>query len=202
MLIIPRHHVFSYLPWRYMDGAKAKIKWAEKHITELDTAIDRFLDPTKGPKPYRIDHKRDPKTRQIIYYLAKQTSVPDDLRLLAGDVIQNLRTALDYAVHALTVANGQTPTTNTSFPIFDHALTSSDDYAIFCRKVCAAGSKAMDYILKAKPYKGGNDILWRLHVLNIRDKHRLLLAAGLAATDLNIGQHFRATREISGPIFG
>src|SRR5215469_12864157 len=63
MLIIPRHHVFSYLPWRYMDGAKAKIKWAEKHITELDTAIDRFLDPTKGPKPYRIDHKRDPKTR-------------------------------------------------------------------------------------------------------------------------------------------
>jgi len=31
---------------------------------------------------------------------------------------------------------------------------------------------------------------------------RLLLAAGLAISDLNIGQHFRATREISGPIFG
>ena len=185
-----------------MDGAKAKIKWAIQHIAELDVAINDFLNPADRPKPYSIVHKRNPETGQIIYYLATQTSVPNEISMLAGDILQNLRTALDYAVYALAVANGHTPTSQTSFPIFDHALTSPDDYSIFCRKVCLAGSKTVDYILKTKPYKGGNDVLWRLHALNIRDKHRLLLVAGLAVSDINVGQHFRATREINGAVFG
>ena len=52
--------------------------------------------------------------------------------------------------------------------------------------------EAIDIIKDIKPYKGGNDVLWRLHRLNILDKHRLLLTAGAAAFSFNAGQHFRA----------
>ena len=39
---------------------------------------------------------------------------------------------------------------------------------------------AVDAIDAIKPYKGGNDTLWRLHGLNNIDKHRLLITVGLA----------------------
>jgi hypothetical protein len=44
--------------------------------------------------------------------------------------------------------------------------------------------KAIDAI---KPYRGGNETLWRLHRLNNVDKHRLLITSGSAYDSVNIG---------------
>jgi len=181
-----------------MDGAKAKVKWAEKRIKELDSAIDSFLNPVGRLKPYSIGIKRDSQTGEIIYHLASREIVPNDIVLLAGDVLQNLRSALDYAVCSLTVANGKSVSSQTGFPIFDHAPASPDDQSLLTRKIGGAGKEAIDYILQTKPYEGGNQALWRLHALNIRDKHRLLLTAGVALGDFNVGQHLRATRLARG----
>ena len=59
-------------------------------------------------------------------------------------------------------------------------LTSPDDQSLLTRKIGGAREKAIDNILQTKPYKGGNQALWRLHALNIRDEHRLLLTAAFA----------------------
>ena len=44
---------------------------------------------------------------------------------------------------------------------------------------------AIDAIKAIKPYKGGNNTLWRLHRLNIIDKHRLLMAATTSVSRIN-----------------
>jgi len=135
-----------------MDGAKAKVKWAEKRIKELDSAIDSFLNPVGRLKPYSIGIKRDSQTGEIIYHLASREIVPNDIVLLAGDVLQNLRSALDYAVCSLTVANGKSVSSQTGFPIFDHAPASPDDQSLLTRKIGGAGKEAIDYILQTKPF--------------------------------------------------
>jgi hypothetical protein len=49
---------------------------------------------------------------------------------------------------------------------------------------------AIDAIDATKPYKGGNDCLWRLNQLNNIDKHRLLITVG------SVMAHFTAPRWI------
>ncbi len=48
---------------------------------------------------------------------------------------------------------------------------------------------AVDAIDATKPYKGGDDRLWRLHRLNNIDKHRLLITVGAAFQSVNVGPH-------------
>lgn len=59
-------------------------------------------------------------------------------------------------------------------------------------------NEAKDLIRDIKPYKGGDDTLWRLHALNVRDKHRLLLTAATTVRPFNVGEHMRATRKNPG----
>jgi hypothetical protein len=50
-------------------------------------------------------------------------------------------------------------------------------------------TRPIDAIDATKPYKGGNDQLWRLHRLNNIDKHRLLVTVGAAFRSFNVGAH-------------
>lgn len=43
------------------------------------------------------------------------------------------------------------------------------------RKVSRLSSAAKDLIAAQKPYRGGNDLLWSLHALDLMDKHRQLV---------------------------
>src|SRR6266536_2591309 len=60
------------------------------------------------------------------------------------------------------------------FPISSGANEFKADLA---RKVKGASQDALDAIRLVKPYKGGNNLIWRLAKLNNIDKHRMLLAA-------------------------
>src|ERR1022692_1403938 len=61
-------------------------------------------------------------------------------------------------------------------------------------------SEAIDAISALKPYKDGNDVLWRLHRLNNIDKHRLLVAVGSAplAHSITPSQRAEVTRRFYG----
>lgn len=166
-----------------------KIDWANKHIEELHSALDAFI----ASNPYVVGEKRNPDTRQHIYYAVKVTPVPPEILLITGDILQNIRSALDYLVCHLVRVNNGTVTKSTGFPIFEYVPTTKDEKAAFSRKVKGMRQEAIDIIESIEPYKGRNNDLWRLHDLNIRDKHRLLLTAGAAMWQFNLGQHLRAT---------
>jgi hypothetical protein len=92
-----------------------KIKWAYKHIAELETAILAF----KGTDPYAVMPKRDSETGRIKYCVAEAPDVPVEISLLSGEIIQNLRSALEYLIVQLLDVEGKKPNSRTGFPIYN-----------------------------------------------------------------------------------
>ncbi|HWZ42918.1 MAG TPA: hypothetical protein VNW97_05555 [Candidatus Saccharimonadales bacterium] len=150
-----------------------KIQRAEKHIGELHGVLGAFIKS----KPYVISTESNPQSGKFLCEVKEAKEIPAEVALIAGDVLQNLRTALDYLAHALIQANGGTVTKYTSFPIFDDPTKYQ---AGFIGKVEGMRQEPIDIISAIKPYKGGDNVLWRLHRLNNIDKHRLLFTIGTA----------------------
>jgi hypothetical protein len=161
-----------------------KIGRADRHIGELETVLRAFIDSN----PYLMGTKRDPETGRLIYYVVKAEPIPVELALIAGDVLQNLRSALDYLVCALVRANGQSDKIS-AFPISDEEPVSKEQKARFDAKIEGMRDEAKKIIRQIKPYKGGDDILWSLHALANRDRHRLLFTVGAAFNSFDLGAH-------------
>jgi len=165
-----------------VDNIRLKIERAKKHINDLQIEINAFLNT----KPYVISTKQNPQTRQLIYYISSVKDVPSQVALIAGDCLQNIRSALDHLAWQLVESNGQKPTTSTCFPIHDDAAKYKSRYMGQVRGMSNAAINAINAI---KPYKGGNDVLWKIHKLNNVDKHRLLITVGSAFGSLDLGAH-------------
>jgi hypothetical protein len=166
-----------------IEDVVSKINWANHHIDNFREAAVAF----GKTNPYGTVIERDPKTRQRTYVVTKITPIPPDIRLIAGDAIQNLRSALDYLACALVRANNSEPSKQVALPISESEPLTKKEQAAFARQVDGMRQDAIDAIKAIKPYKGGNDTLWRLHRLNIIDKHRLLMAAGTCVSRVNSG---------------
>lgn len=104
-----------------VDDVLEKIKRANTHLNEFQSALDRF----KKTNPYEVSGKRDPKTREFIYYITKADPIPPDLSVISGDVLQNLRSALDYLVSTLIIAYSgpAADISKCAFPIFDEVFS-------------------------------------------------------------------------------
>lgn len=165
-----------------------KIDRAKTHLLELQTEIKSFMDS----RPYRISTKRDSETKRLIYYVSAVKEPPQVLSLIAGDIIQNLRSAMDHLAYELFISNGgnETEGRNIYFPIEKDFTTYESEKE---RKTKGMSKDAQDLIDLVKPYQGGNTILWHIHDLNITDKHRslLLLAMRSEFNSVDIGPHLR-----------
>ena len=159
-----------------------KVKRAKHHIEELDRRIHEFF--RGGPHPYPVIREEDTETGDLIFKLGKCIPIPDDFPAIIGDVLQNLRTALDHLAWQLVIANGNKPIDGqTGFPI---AETAKKYEAMLDRKVQGMSQGAINRICAFKPYGGGNEDLWGLHELNNADKHRSLFVVGAAHTGVGI----------------
>jgi hypothetical protein len=170
------------------DRLMLKVKRADKHILELQNALLSF----KASNPHRFSAKRDPQTRKLHYYVESMQPVPEEIALICGDILHNLRNALDHLVCRLVeIGDGaKAITTSTAFPAF---LTPDKYKAGRDGKVKGMRPEAIKAIDELEPYEGGaGDILWHLHKLNIVDKHRLIFTVGMAPTEMNVGKHLGA----------
>ncbi|MGB6771764.1 MAG: hypothetical protein WBF51_07140 [Candidatus Dormiibacterota bacterium] len=161
---------------------QTKVERAKKHVNDLESEVHAFL----ATNPYEVGAKRDPDTRKPLHYLVGVRDTPIEAATLAGDAIQNLRSALDHLVHHLIqVGTGRSgPFYHSEFPIFDSAAEYKAGKG---RKVQGASPEAVKAIDALKPYKGGNDTLWQLHKLNLVDKHRFLITIGSAFRSVDLG---------------
>ena len=139
------------------------------------SAISARLNAFFQTNPYQVIVEDDPKTGDRVFRVRKVSEVPLDIIAVFGDAIHNLRSVLDHLAYQLVLANGGTPTNATAYPIFDDVKKYE---AQRTAKVKGMNGAAVDLIDATKPYKRGNDDFWRLHYLDIVDKHRLLIAVG------------------------
>jgi hypothetical protein len=166
-------------------GVLAKIERANQNITEVKVARDVF----GKTNPCRVATKRDPDTREIIYYVESCIDVPIGIRIAVGDAINSLRCALDHLAFQLVEVSTRIPPTNLRqlyFPITSNIAAL--DKALKEGEIKHAGPKVREAIKAMEPYDGGKGHqLWVLNELNKIDKHRLLLAAQVHFTGPTLG---------------
>jgi hypothetical protein len=161
-----------------------KIDRAKVHAAALREAVGAFFET----KPYKVGAKHDLATRKLVYYIESAQPAPDELSLLAGDTIQNLATALDHLAYQVVCKDtGDAPPNPRGiyFPIGDDQAKYD---AAKAGKLLGASPAAIARFDALRPYRGGNDPLWRLARLNNIEKHRLLITVGSQAAGIHLGQ--------------
>lgn len=173
-------------------GVETKIERAKEHYIEMREGINQYL----SSKPYHVDIEKDDSGRAV-YRLRVDTPPPPRLSAMAGDVVHNLRAALDHLAWALVEANGGTPSRGTEYPI---ASSKKDLPALAKGRLKGASNRSLQLTRRFKPYKGGTEGFWQLHQLDIRDKHRLLftLVASNESVVLNMSESMRKLAREAG----
>lgn len=99
-------------------------------------------------------------------------SIPEDISLIAGDAIHNIRASLDILIFQMIGKSARKPK-RIQFPF----ANSQEDFEneIQRGELYLAGEHVVDYIRKIRPYKGGDDLLSSLHSLDIQDKHKNII---------------------------
>jgi hypothetical protein len=150
---------------------RVKVERASKHIAEINTEIGILTTS----HPYEVAPKGDPHIGQPRFYLTKAAPIPLHFGAIVGDVVQNLRSALDHLVYQLFLVNGGTNATaaHLYFPTDSSATLYK---ASAPRKIQGLRQDAIDAINSIEPYDGGKGAeLSVLNRLNRTDKHRLLI---------------------------
>lgn len=97
-----------------LQECRAKLARADHHRGSFERVFDTFLNQD----PYSITVDFDPESGWHDFrWKVDQDAPVDELALIFGDILTNLRSALDYLVWQLVVLAGKQPTDRNSFPI-------------------------------------------------------------------------------------
>jgi len=143
-----------------------KLLRADLHIGSLEAAIDEYFRSDW----YQQDLQRNPDGNYSLRFEFREP--PDDFGALVGDVVHNLRAALDLLAVELVRLNGGN-VKDVYFPFAESA--SALEKAIIDRRFHRASKASIAVVRSLQPYKGGNRLLRALHDLDIQDKHRTLI---------------------------
>jgi hypothetical protein len=156
---------------------RVKIKRAKKHLAELEEAAGSYRDAySQVPLP-----NQSIGTSGGVPQFIRLPIIHFDMLAIAGDVLHNLRSSLDHVVYNLAlIANpnaSEDILRKVEFPIGE----SLEKYETLRRRKIEGviEPRTIKFIDGLKPYKGGNDVLWKLHETNNIDKHRNLVRVGV-----------------------
>jgi hypothetical protein len=154
---------------------RVKIERAKKNLSDTEAEIRANRDK-HSQVVIRDDHSKIRSGfSQMADYppIRKLPRLPASAIATAGDVVHNLRSALDHLAYQLAVVGTPSvePSRRIEFPIAKDATTYESEKA---KKVQGMRPEAIEAIDRLQPYKGGcnGDILWRLHELDNINKHR------------------------------
>ena len=175
-------------------GPRIKIDRAKRHIIDLKAEIDAF----HARDPYRVLSHEDSQAGQRVIRVKVIEEIPSSWGAAIGDVVHNLRSSLDLLMNDLVVMAGNQPHRSTQFPV---GIEVKELKPSFFEKVRGAEPRTIKLIKRLKPYEGGiGSALWRLHELDIRDKHRLLVPVGAAHRNVIFRPHIPTSDGIELPL--
>ena len=189
-----------------------KVDRAEHHFIDLDVEIRKY-ESKHAYGPVHKPNRGGDKNRWV--YVLQITEQPDaDLSLILGDVVHNLRTALDHVLVAMRPRNLRW---NSGFPLNDVDIWAKDaagefvsrDHkrrASFTNAVEGLEAPAIALIKELQPYSMANDGFdAKLHPLGIlgrldnADKHRELVLLSGGVINLVAKVVARGERILQGP---
>jgi len=128
------------------NGVRAKIAQALELLLQLDEQLHAYLDSD----PITFEWQAQPDGETLALALVVTRPPPIMLSLLVGEVVHQLRSALDHLAYALVVAAGNTPTRSTAFPMLTARPTNG---------LTVAGGlthRALANIEEFQPYQRGD----------------------------------------------
>lgn len=155
--------------------ARLKIKRADEHIAEADRIITGF----RSPQLQIVTHEIDPQTgNQSLHYNLKSSVTFDDLALVIGDAVHNLKTAIDHGWHILlsAFAPALARSKHSKFPV-ESTTKQQLENRLRGVEMDTINLALFRFVVEdLRPYgEGGNGAICTIHDLDIRDKHKLLL---------------------------
>lgn len=152
-----------------LSAPNIKIQRAKRHLAEMEREIATFIasEPIKfNASVVNIDGQSQ------ISFTSELNGVPEQISAIFGDIIHNLRTALDLMACEMVRAAGKSEK-DVYFPFSESA--EELDKMILKRKFNRAGNDAVDLLISLKPYRNGNLALRLIHDMDVQDKHRALI---------------------------
>lgn len=194
-----RRRRWNQMGSRDSEGARLKLARARAHTAELQREWDAF----KTAGGMQVVRVTEPNGHLAFTFKATKP-IPATWSTVLGDALHNLRSALDLLACRAVERNKRIVTDQTRFPFGRDRATVLNQMKREALK--GASDVSQRLVSRLKPYgAGGNTTLWRLHRLNIADKHRLLITVGAAYRNFGISVSFQAPglpEPLRSPIIG
>jgi hypothetical protein len=153
-------------------NAHLKVNRANKHIADIEERL-RVSSDRYGP----ILHIDMQSGEQFLYYSPSDQTLRQDIALIVGDAIHNLRCALDIVWGGTVYALGtKTGSKYRKFPIDPKGTREKLESTLTKSAHIPESSSVIKFMLDGvKGYEGGDADILALHNLDIDDKHKLLI---------------------------
>lgn len=173
----------NWPPEETLTSAQRKLKRGVEHVQTLCAEADAFEDG----KAYLFESERELRSAHEAEYrcfAAQRREMPTHWPLLAGEAIQNLRSALDHLIYEKSGNNRRT-----QFPIFTDAC---EFQVLASRKMKGVPETVRAKIEEVQPYRHMPDEpayhpLAQLSSLSNLDKHRVLTTFVSSVTNEGVG---------------
>lgn len=172
-----------------LDSARYMLARAKHHVIELEREIGVYLDTD----PVTPVAEENAAANEYVYKFKIVKPMPAMLNGTASDAVCNLRSALDQAGYACSIASGGKGK-ETYFPFGD---TPAEVKSRAARGSSEIPPDIFTVMESFKPYKGGDDALWSLNKLANANKHRILSPMAIIADEFQL-RNFRVLS--SGPM--
>jgi hypothetical protein len=135
--------------------------------------------------PGRAVVEDDPMTGEKVPKTIFRENIPLVIPCIVFDIVNGLRASLDHAVYACAVSlNKSVDPKHVKFPFGD---TYTEAANTFDRDGKGVPAGIRDFLLDFKPYKEGNEALWRLNKIRNQKIHRTLAPMGQLTSKFLIG---------------
>lgn len=174
-----------------MQSAFAKLKRAKMHRDQLDAEVKAFR--AREPHIWKVnavDHLFDPELAVVKIRVHVKEQTPDRWPLIVGDVLTNLRAALDHCVYGhaaarLTLTPAQERALN--YPI----ITIATDWPNHGTRLGPLlDPNVLSVIEGSQPFKASGDPNWHalalLNGLVNQDKHRAVRTVSYVSEQLDV----------------
>jgi hypothetical protein len=157
-------------------GSTLKLLRAQEHLARLQEQVSIFFE--SEPYYFVVEHNTDSREHNAYVRLVGRAPF-NQWALIVGDIVHNMRSALDNAVYEIGVRESGEDVPPGSkvlaMPIFDDAK----GYEQRGRwRIESLGDEARTIIEAIQPYRHPNGVhgsgLWALHEIDNADKHRIL----------------------------
>lgn len=163
-----------------LSGVIEKLRNADFHLRRLESEVRLYMNGQNAV----IETERDPNSGKGYFRLKVRRQPPLKIAAIAGDIVHNLRSSLDYIVEELVKKAGHTPGFQHMFPLcsspeaFSQALKKGRLYGVEPRPLWAI-EQFQPYFVK--PHALPHHPLLHLHSLSNRDKHHMLAVVAMNA---------------------